>query len=84
MHVNLRQLTRSNPNLELFNVTPNAKIDQIPSIRSQDTERKQKFEIAKGHNFVLNLQKLTRYNPNLELVKVNVHAKFDQIPLIRS
>ena len=38
--INLRKLTRKNANLEVVKVKAYAKFDQIPSIRSQDIERK--------------------------------------------
>ena len=52
------------------------KFVKIPSIPSQDIERKQNSDITKGHIFVVNSRKWTRNNPNLELVKVNAYAKF--------
>ena len=36
----LRKLTRNNPNVDLANVNANARFGIIPSIRSQDVERK--------------------------------------------
>ena len=46
--VNLQKLTRSNPNLDLVNINAYAKYDQIPSIRSQDIERKQNSNVNQG------------------------------------
>ena len=39
--INLRKLTRNNPDIDPVNVNAYARADQIRSIRSQDTERKQ-------------------------------------------
>ena len=61
-----------------------AKFGLIPSICSQDIERKEVLTIIKGHNSVVNLRKLTRTNPKLDLAILNAYAKFNQIPSIHS
>ena len=45
--VNLQKLTYNNPNLDLVKVNAYAKFDQIPSICSQDIERKQNSDVNK-------------------------------------
>ena len=46
---------------------------------SQRIERKQKFDISKGHNSVTNLRNMTGYNLNLDLVNINSLTKFGKI-----
>ena len=41
-------MTRDNPNLVLVKVNAYAKFDNIPSIRSQDNERKRNSDINQG------------------------------------
>ena len=66
---------RNNLNLDLVNIISYANFCQIPSIRSQDTERKNKIvRSIKGHNSVINLWKLTHDKPNLDLVNINASA----------
>ena len=43
--INLWKLTCNNPNLDVVDINAYAKIGQIPSIRSQDIERKQNYDI---------------------------------------
>ena len=51
--INLRKLTRNNPNLDLVNTNAPAKFCQIPSICSQTIVRKRNSDIIKGHNSVI-------------------------------
>ena len=43
--INLRNLTRNNTNLDLVNINAYAKFGQIPSMHSQDIERKRNSDI---------------------------------------
>ena len=43
--INLRNLTRNNTNLDLVNINAYAKFGQIPSMYSQDIERKRNSDI---------------------------------------
>ena len=67
----------------LVTIDAYAKFGQIPSICSQDIERKVSISI-KDHTSVINLRNLTRNNPNLDLVNINAYAEFGQIPSIYS
>ena len=64
------KLTRYNPNLALVNVNFYAKFGFIPSIHSQDIERKQILTLIKGPKIVVNIKKkkMTRNKPNLDLI----------------
>ena len=44
----LRKLTRNNPNVDLVNINAHVKFGHIPSIFSQDIERKQNSDINQG------------------------------------
>ena len=41
-------MTLNDPNLDVVNINANAKFGQIPSILSQDTERKRNSDINQG------------------------------------
>ena len=70
-------MTRNNPNLHLVNVNAYAKFGLIPSVRSQELEKKRNSTIIKDYTSVVSLRKLTYHNPNLDLVKANAYSKFD-------
>ena len=53
--INLRKLTHINPNLDLVNINAYAKCGQIPSICSQDIERKQNSDKNHGSSRAINL-----------------------------
>ena len=85
---NLWKLKCNNPNLDLVNINAYAKFGQIPSIRSQDIERKRNLtkimnHQIKGHNSVTIWWKLMHNNSNLDIVNINAYAKFGPIPPIR-
>ena len=44
----LRELVRSNPNLDVFNINAYARFGQIPATSSQDVERKLNSDINRG------------------------------------
>ena len=66
------KLTRYNPNLDLVNVNVYANFDQIPSICSEDIQRKRNFDNNEG-TWHVNLRKLTRNNSSVGLVSVNAY-----------
>ena len=72
-------MTGNNPKLGLVNIDYAYKIWLDSVIRSQDTERKQNFDVNQGHYSVKIMQKTTCNNPKLGLVNVDVHTKFGQI-----
>ena len=70
--INGLKLTPKNPNLNLVNINARAKLGHIPSVRSQDIERKRNYDINHNTcNSVINSRKLTRNNHNLDLFKIN-------------
>ena len=46
--INLCNLTTNNPNLDVVNINAHAKLGQMPSICSQDIERKRNSDINQG------------------------------------
>ena len=69
----------------MVKVNAYANFDQIPSIRSQNIDRKRNSDDNQGSYLYCKFtKKMTCNNPNRDVVKVNTYAKFDQIPLIHS
>ena len=58
---------RNYPNLDVFSINAYTKLCQIPSIISQNIERKRNSDIKS----VIYLWKLMSNNPNLDLVRIN-------------
>ena len=74
--INLRKLTRNNPNLDLVNINAYAKFGQIIQFVLKILSENEILTSFKGHNSVINLQKLTCNNPNLALGQIpSIHSQ---------
>ena len=60
-------------------MNPYIKFGEKLSITSQDIERKQSFDVNKGHNSRTNVQKMMCKDPKLDLVNMNSYIKFSEI-----
>ena len=71
-------MTPYNPNVDLVNINAYEKLGLIPSISSQDIERKQNFDNTNGHNAVVFFffRKLTSVNPYLDLEMIKLRHSF--------
>ena len=71
-----------NPNIDIVNDNVCTKFGLIPSIHSQNIEKKTNSDVNQelSINSVANLQKMTLYNPNIDLVYDNVYTKCGLIP----
>ena len=58
--INLQKLTWNNPNLDLADMNASAKFGQIPSIRSQDIERKWNSDINQGPSSAITLLQIDK------------------------
>ena len=68
-------MTHNNPNLKSGQHNAYAQLGQIPSICSQNIERKRNLKITMDRNCVVYLQILTHNDPNADLVNVNACTK---------
>ena len=51
-------MTCNNRNLDVVSINAHAKLGQIPSIRSQDIERKQNYDINQGQSLCYKFAKI--------------------------
>ena len=72
---NLRKTKIYNTNLDLVTDYGYTNFGLVSSIRSQDIEQKQNFDVNQGRNSLANLRKTTIYNTNVDLFNDNVYTK---------
>ena len=74
--LNLRKLTRNNPNLYHVNINAHvyAKLGQFHRFVLKILSRNEIRTSIKGHNSVMNWRKLMCNNPCLDFVNINAHA----------
>ena len=84
--INVRKLTRNNPNIDLVKMHNQIMSKSINSFYRHWAEtkfRKTSWTI-KGQNSVTTWWKLTPNNPNRDLVNMNENANFGRVPSVRS